>query len=83
MKKLLKKLIKDDKEAPRELAEIEKEYGQLAAKLGQNAYQVSVLERDAKSLSGRMLQVNQEAFARQKLTAEAKKSDASVEAKDA
>ncbi len=67
MKKMLKKFMKDDKEAPRALPEIEKEYSQLAAQLGQNTYQSAVLKKDADALLERILRVNQEAFKRKQL----------------
>ena len=57
---------------PRAIEDIQKEYAQLCAKVGQTAYQIFVLQRDLDEANEQLLTLNQEGAARQKLDAEAK-----------
>ena len=56
-----------EKQEPRQLAEIQKEYNDLMSKLGQASYQVFVIKRDIEALNARSLEINQEAAARNEL----------------
>lgn len=55
--------------APRELAEIQKEYQQLSLQAGQNQYQSYILAQDRARLNNRLREVNFEAAERNKLDA--------------
>lgn len=59
--------MSEQKQEPRQLAEIQKEYNELMSKLGQARYQVFVIERDIAALNSRSLEINQEAAARNEL----------------
>ncbi len=54
---------------PRAMAEIQKEYQQVALNAGQAQYQAFVHGEEAKNLNKRLLSLNQEAGARQALDA--------------
>ena len=61
---------------PRQLKEIQNEYSQLAARVGQNQYQTSVLDAQTREMTDRMRLVNLEADQRNQLDAAAKKDAA-------
>ncbi len=58
-------------QAPRDLKDIQNEYNQVSLKAGQNQYQIHVLNKDLAYLNERLISINQEAAARQKLDKEA------------
>lgn len=67
--------------APRPIAEIQGEYTNMAARLGQVQYQIETLGKDKEAICGAMRDLNAEAFA--VAEAEAKARKAADEAKAA
>lgn len=69
---------------PREMKEIQTEYGQLVNQAGQTQYQSYVLDQELKRLNNELVRVNQEAAARQELDRKVTLEEATVqEAKNA
>lgn len=60
---------------PRSLEEITKAYSELCCRVGQAQYQVHVHQEDVKRLNEQLVQINNEAAARQKLDKEAKEKE--------
>ncbi len=73
---LLKGFRKAKKQAeaapvPRKIDEIQAQYNEVAQRAGQAQYQVYVLEKDLELLNRKLLDINQEAAARNRLDKEA------------
>lgn len=59
---------------PREMAAIQKSYQEFVTKAGQLQYQIKVYGEELNSINSALLSINNEAAARQRLDADAKKS---------
>lgn len=73
--KILNKLKKPKANEPRQLADIEKENGELLAKTAQLQYLIYVYKLDLENLNKRLVSVNTEAAARKDLDAAIKQQE--------
>lgn len=73
MKKLLDKIKRKEASEPRAMTEISKEAGDLTFKLGQARYQEYVYAQEVLRINRDILNLNQEAAARNSLDQQAKK----------